>query len=337
MNWTSILELGAEGVRLTLFGRKNKNALWSFKLCTDETTLMDKEDNAEKFRSKSKIVEGWHNAISHLNEMNPSWSSLTPLKIHPDYKAKVALAVFSQLPRENFIERWGEFFCLPSDESKWKKGLADPKHWKINFSAERLATTWRARPTDFPDKVTSVFNSNKLFAGAEFVMGLPEHKVPLRAGGRASQNDIWLLAKVANDFASVAVEGKVHESFDKTLNEWYHQNENTSGRLKRFEYLCKILALQDKCSVDNGSLRYQLFHRTASAIIEAENLGIHHALMLVHTFATDRTRDSFEDYKQFLMLFNVEARRDALLSSDILVGVNRNIHLHFAWVEGNNG
>jgi hypothetical protein len=215
-------------------------------------------------------------------------------------------------------------------------GLADQKHWKIGYSAERLATTWRVRPTDFPDQVKSVFKTSPLFSNSEFIIGIPEHKVPLKAGGRASQNDIWLLAKIGNEFVSVAVEGKVHESFDKTLKEWYHRDENTAGRLKRFEYLCDLLALQGKCSIEDRSLRYQLFHRTASAVIEAENLGIHHALMLVHTFATDRSKDSFEDYENFLKLFNVEAKRDELVSSENLVGNNKDINLHFAWVESKN-
>ncbi|MFA7012304.1 MAG: hypothetical protein WC202_05045, partial [Desulfobacterales bacterium] len=48
---------------------------------------------------------------------------------------------------------------------------------------------------------------------------LPEHKVPLPGGSRSSQNDIWVLARSKGQLISIAVEGKVSETFGPTVQE----------------------------------------------------------------------------------------------------------------------
>jgi hypothetical protein len=48
----------------------------------------------------------------------------------------------------------------------------------------------------------------------------PEWKVALPGGQAASQNDAWVLAKCRTGLVSIAVDGKVRESFDKTLDQW---------------------------------------------------------------------------------------------------------------------
>ena len=59
------------------------------------------------------------------------------------------------------------------------------------------------------------------FADVEMLIGLPEHKVALPGGARASQTDLWVLARTNDDLISIAVEGKVRESFGPTLAEWF--------------------------------------------------------------------------------------------------------------------
>ena len=57
-------------------------------------------------------------------------------------------------------------------------------------------------------------------------------------------------------------------------------------------------------------IRYQLLHRTASALIEAERFCAGHALMLVHSFS--QTHEWFEDYARFLRLLKNGVRAEAL-------------------------
>ena len=75
-------------------------------------------------------------------------------------------------------------------------------------------------------------------------------------------------------------------------------------------------------------IRYQLLHRTASAIIEAKRFHAKHAIMLVHSFS--QTDEWFSDYRRFLTEFNITAAVDDIVIS----GEVSNITLYFAWVRG---
>jgi hypothetical protein len=54
-------------------------------------------------------------------------------------------------------------------------------------------------------------------------------------------------------------------------------------------------------------IRYQLLHRTASALIEAQRFCAGQALMLVHSFS--QTHEWFEDYARFAQLLGSEVRK----------------------------
>ena len=76
-------------------------------------------------------------------------------------------------------------------------------------------------------------------------------------------------------------------------------------------------------------LRYQLIHRTASAIIEAKRFNASHAVMLVHSFS--QSDECFQDYADFVSLFGGVVSVNRLVS----VGARGTVSLHFAWVRGN--
>ena len=50
---------------------------------------------------------------------------------------------------------------------------------------------------------------------------------------------------------------------------------------------------------DIGELRYQLFHRTASAILEARRYNASHAIMLVQNFGEIATAGGHQDFADF--------------------------------------
>jgi hypothetical protein len=59
-------------------------------------------------------------------------------------------------------------------------------------------------------------------------------------------------------------------------------------------FLCELLQLDEADILD---LRYQLLHRTATAILEAQRFAAHHSLMLVHSFSA---KDAWlNDYQAF--------------------------------------
>jgi hypothetical protein len=214
---------------------------------------------------------------------------------------------------------------IPSDGiASWRARLADPeKHWKREASAFEAAVSWaNAARTDrgLPLAVCQLFDRIVEFRGASLLFAFPEHKVPLPGGVRASQTDVWTVLRGPLGLVSMAVEAKAEESFGDTLEAW--QQVPTPGKARRLSYLREIL----KCAAEfPSSIRYQLLHRTASAIIEAQRIGAPFAIMMVHSFRENSASEG--DYAAFGNCFG------ATLSSNALVGVegHTNPKLYLGW------
>ncbi len=210
-----------------------------------------------------------------------------------------------------------------SSADQWAQFLAEPaKQWRTGYSARTLAYCWQ-ESDGFPAEVRAVLSAHQDFAGIELLLAFPEHQVHLPGGSRPSQNDIWVLARADDGMVSIAVEGKVAEPFGPTLTEWLAGA--SVGKAARLAFLRSVLGLPDQLP---GTVRYQLLHRSASAIIEAKRFGAAHALMLVHSFS--QTHQWFDDYAAFAAIFGVEAAMNRIVS----VGERDGIQLHLAWVCG---
>ncbi len=223
-----------------------------------------------------------------------------------------------------------KFYIPANNPEDWKSLLADPiKHWKTGYSAKALAYSWQ-KADGFPAEVKKVFKNSgiDLFQDIQMLVGFPEYKVSLPGGKRASQNDIFILAKGNNQLISIAVEGKVDESFGELIADW--KLKDGGGKKERLEFLCEVLQLEMN-KIDH--IRYQLLHRTASAVIEAKKFNARNALMLVHAFkkTEENYYQSFRDYGQFLELFGTKSKPDPIVRGKRISGIN----LCFGWVEGN--
>lgn len=207
-----------------------------------------------------------------------------------------------------------------SSPDDWAKFLAEPvKHWKTGYSARTLAHSWH-EADGFPTEVRAALEPS--FPSIELLLALPEHKVSIPGGTRSSQNDIWALARCQGHLISIAVEGKVSEPFGPTVSEWLAHA--SPGKATRLRYLQDLLGL----TTIPGDIRYQLLHRTASALIEAQRFNATHAVMLVHSFS--RTNEWHEDYAAFVRLFEASVDTTGTTWAALLGGVQ----LHFAWVRG---
>ena len=133
----------------------------------------------------------------------------------------------------------------------------------------------------------------------ELLMAIPEHKVALPGGRRESQCDIFALAKSSEDTVAVAVEAKVNEPFGPTIGEWL--KDASAGKMERLRFICELLGLD--ASLPDG-LRYQLFHRTAAAILEAQRFKTDRAAMIVQSFSQENRW--FEDFAAFADLFGMQ-------------------------------
>jgi hypothetical protein len=212
---------------------------------------------------------------------------------------------------------------IPASElTDWRKLLADPdKHWRENYSAMSIAKAWHGA-NGFPKPVATMFEAaGEPFHSMAPLLIIPEHKVELPGGERPSQNDVWVLAGHSSGLVSVTVEGKVSESLGDTLADWL--KNASSGKRERLAFLKQTFGLKKDVP---ETIRYQLLHRTASAVIEAKRFRADTALMLVHSFSRDDV--GFGDFQAFVALFGVTAGMGEVVH---LTTVD-DVALHAAWV-----
>jgi hypothetical protein len=217
------------------------------------------------------------------------------------------------------------FFVPTTGPDDWRRLLADPeKHWRAGFSAHALAHCWE-QARGFPSEVAELFAQSAIpaFERLEFLLAFPEYQVPLPGGGYPSQNDLFVLAKGGDgQLAAIMVEGKVEEPFGPTVGEW--QAAASAGKQKRLAFIKTLLGPDDLPPI----IRYQLLHRTASAMIEARRFNARSAVLLVHSFSPDAAW--FGDFQAFLGLFGVQAQHNQLHWLREAQGIN----LYAGWVQG---
>jgi hypothetical protein len=179
----------------------------------------------------------------------------------------------------------------------WKQFLAKPElHWSVGYSARTLAHSWEAA-SGLPSEIKDLLHP--LVGPAELLIAIPEHKVALPGGRRESQCDVFALVRSTEEVIACAIEGKVDEPFGPTLGEWL---EGASvGRRKRLAYISEILGVEAE---REPSIRYQLLHRTAAAVIEADRFMAAAAAMIVHSFSP--TQRWLQDFTIFARLMKLE-------------------------------
>lgn len=124
------------------------------------------------------------------------------------------------------------------------------------------------------------------------------------------------------------IEGKASEPFDKIIKDW----NNSDGKLCRFEFLAEKLEINNNIS-DCNDLRYQLFHRTVSAILIAEQFFAKKAIMIVHSFS--QSNEWFNDYLEFVRLLNpsINSKIDEINKCKTL---SSGIDLYIGWIKGDD-
>ncbi len=179
----------------------------------------------------------------------------------------------------------------------WRRFLAQPDlHWRTGFSARTLAHSWE-EAAGLPPEVEAILRERH--GAVELLLAIPEHKTPLPGGRRESQSDLFALVRYEAGLLVCTIEGKVDEPFGETVGAWCR--DMTAGKEQRLAYLLKLLGLS-KCP---PGIHYQLLHRTAAALIEAERFQAASAAMIVHSFSPDRRW--FDAYAAFCNLLGVTA------------------------------
>lgn len=198
----------------------------------------------------------------------------------------------------------------------WRRLLADPAtQWEPLKSALEMAVCWEAaRDSDrgLPPEVLAAVDSVPELRGAHLLIGLPEHQVHVEGGGHPSQNDLWALLRVRDDLISMAVEAKAGEPLDDLVRDWLPRERERSRKPERLSALQRRLGI---VGADVGHIRYQLLHRTVSALKEAERFGARWAVLLVQSFNRVADEGSWTDFVRFGHLMEASVSEGKFASS----------------------
>ena len=217
-----------------------------------------------------------------------------------------------------------------------KPFLASPDHFRDEYSAKLLAQAW-FKANKLPSKVEKVLQSPPRFANAELVDAFLERRTSLGDPWRPSQSDVLAIIGLGDELAVMTVEGKVQESFGPIVSEWNAGNTNDgaqdvseeeplepSAKQKRLTHLKQTLGLE---GTETNDLRYQLLHRTASAIYEAQRYRARVAVMMVHSFDPGHT--GLSDFKLFASRMKLTGAGVNCLVGPVL---REGVDLYLGWV-----
>jgi hypothetical protein len=194
-------------------------------------------------------------------------------------------------------------------------------HWNKERSAYQAAHSWFLA-NGLPGSIQTILKSDSAFAGSALRKAIFENKTRLDNYGRESQTDILAILSTDKGPAVLGVEAKVDESFGPLVQEW---NDHGTGKLRRLVGLLE--RLQFKSTVI-GALRYQLFHRTAATLIEAERVRAPDAALIVQSF--DKDRAGFEDFVAFADAFGTPVSKPGVLSIPKRLG---DVTIRLGWTE----
>lgn len=207
----------------------------------------------------------------------------------------------------------------------WQRLLAKPKlHWKQGASAMTAAASWEAASDALPPEIRRCLESSgePALRGQRLLLALPEWQVPLDGGKRNSSTDVLAICSNEAGLCVVGVEAKVEEDFGPLLSE--KRATQSPGQATRLEYLHKLLRVERF----DDSIRYQLLHRTASALLTASEFHATSAVMLVQAFDTPIERRS--DFEAFRLSMKAREVGPLIYKVDTFTAPS----LYLAWCDG---
>ena len=217
------------------------------------------------------------------------------------------------------------------------RGLAGNDKWVPARSAYELAHSWQecgGLPTPIASALSA--SGHQALRGLSIDLCLVEKPVFLDSRVAPSMTDLMAYGRNAKgDPIVVAVEGKADEPFGSRVWTWVRGDERDptmaaeprQTRLRRLEFLSQHLG---RSIPSDSPLRYQLLHRTVSAVLEGQLHGAAAALVLVHAFGPE-SPDNWADFSQFLSVLGSEAVSKGAVAGPIPLGEARSLPTYFLW------
>ena len=181
--------------------------------------------------------------------------------------------------------------------------LAPPKRadqWKDGRSAKEAARAWlEGGGVHLPPEVASALAKHPSFGPVLKWDAEPEVKLRFdKFAGEPRNSDLVVYAQDMHGSFLIAVEAKADEPYGETVAgtlaaalERHLKNDRSNG-IERVKQLAQALfGPQKPQDPPIKEIRYQLLTACAGALCEAERCNYSRALMLVHEFVTDKTKD----------------------------------------------
>lgn len=186
------------------------------------------------------------------------------------------------------------------------------------------AASWEASSDALPPEVTARLESSNdpLLVGQRLLMAVPEWQVSLPGGETTSNTDVMAVCRNEAGLCVIGVEAKVLEAFGPLVGE--KRTDASPGQTARLGYLHSLL----KVGHFEDQIRYQLLHRTASALLTAREFHAASAVMLVQAFGTPpERRNDFEAFRKAMNATEISPLIFKVPAFDTPV-------LYLAWCDG---
>lgn len=217
------------------------------------------------------------------------------------------------------------------------RGLAGDDKWVATRSAYELAHAWQAAG-GLPKEIAGALDrsGHEALQRLSVDLCLVEKPVFLDTRIAPSMTDLMGYGRNAKgDTIVLAVEGKADEPFASHVWAWVRGDDNNPAmstvprktRVQRLEFLSQHLAIQIPPA---STLRYQLLHRTVSAILESQLHGAVAAVVLIHAFGT-HGEDNFADFTAFARELGGPTPTPGSVCGPVLLGEHRDLPTYFLW------
>jgi len=193
--------------------------------------------------------------------------------------------------------------------------MKTPDEWRN----PALAARWHAA-VGFPSEIERLLATNAATRSASPLLVIPDHQVPLRDGARASQTDLWVLARTRRGLLSIAIDADPPQ-FPAAADA-----SQAAATVERWLAICRLLEVKEQCE---PAVQSRFFHRTAAALLEARRFFAAGAAVIVHSVGT--RWNSFTDFQRLVAVMGGQVSRPGELVS---VAPREGLELHFGWACG---
>lgn len=134
-----------------------------------------------------------------------------------------------------------------------------------------------------PPEISALLNASQepALSALKLLAAIPEWETPLPGGQRSSFTDILAVTRNELGLCVIAVEAKVNEDFGPTVQQ--KRAQMSAGQQTRINYLHSLLGVD---RFDDG-IRYQLMHRSASALLAAKEFHADTAAMMIQSWGSN--------------------------------------------------